>query len=912
MKWSTFSFLGFLFWTLPALAQMTTEGRIVGKVRDPSGAVLAGAQVTVSSPALQGSPVEVRASPTGTFRLLALPPGQYRLEVSAPGFQTYAEERIRVLVGGTIQRNVTLPLETVSEELTVSERGSLVDPRRVSTAVSYDSRTNDNVPRSRTGVMDFFRMAPGISPSPPGSQVNQVGSFGSGVNENVVFVDGIDRGNYPPFLEPDSIEEIEILTTGVPAEVAFAQGAVFNIVTRQGGNDWRFDASYYHQNDALTASSTKTRCFCPDGETGFTNVALHDTTAHIGGPLVPERLFLFAGYQFRHHERSRAGRDPRFPLRTPDSRFSQKLNWNVTPRLTLTQTFQAQSTRTASPPSRGSVLPVEALFTFEGGQRAIALARLQFTASDRTLFDLQVSRAKDFGEAIPGSGRETPFRFDNGTDTWIEGSLFFNEWESSRLPLSATITHFAEEFLDANHELKFGVQFVRASSEGIDGVPGGVQYYDFNGAPDRALFQDTSISKSTVRTVGMFAEDVLVISDRLTLSLGVRFDHSSSVSEDAPAVDNAGNPTGGVIRGLGDIFSWNVWSPRLGFTLRLDATGKTLLRGAYSRLYQDPVTQPVELHPGNTPATTASYDPATGTYSNIIFTFDPLRDLGIDPELRPASTDQFSIGIEHELGPDAALTASYIRKRGRDFTGWLDAGGQYGVATTTLPDGREITTFPLIGPQSDQFFLVTNPDGWFLDYDGLLLTFEKRWSRRWQTHLSYGFSRSAGLQASNIGLPGGSQFSVPTGRAALSGRDPNDLINAEGRLAGDRPHMLRALGIVEIPKIDVLVSGYFQYVSGQPWAAQTRIRLPQGRRWILLEPPGSRLFPAPTLLDVRVSKFFQWGETQRLEVLLDLLNALNQTTVTNVISHDLFNPNFGVPRFLTDPRTAMIGVKVTF
>ncbi len=98
--------------------------------------------------------------------------------------------------------------------------------------------------------------------------------------------------------------------------------------------------------------------------------------------------------------------------------------------------------------------------------------------------------------------RETPFRFDNGTNTWIEGSLFFNEWESSRIPVSATITHFAEEFLDANHELKFGVQFVRASSEGIDGVPGGVQYFDFDGAPDRASFQDTSISKSTVRTVG--------------------------------------------------------------------------------------------------------------------------------------------------------------------------------------------------------------------------------------------------------------------------------------------------------------------------------------------------------------------------------------------------------------------------
>ncbi len=166
----------------------------------------------------------------------------------------------------------------------------------------------------------------------------------------------------------DSLQEIEIVTTGASAEFAFAQGAVFNVVTKQGGDTWRFDFSYYNQNEALTAASEKTRCRCPDGESGFMNNAYHDATTHLGGDLVPNRLWLFAGYQYRNHDRTFAGMDPRFPLRTPESRFSQKLNWQVSPRVSVTQTFQLQAAETGQPPT--ATLPAEALVVFESGQRA--------------------------------------------------------------------------------------------------------------------------------------------------------------------------------------------------------------------------------------------------------------------------------------------------------------------------------------------------------------------------------------------------------------------------------------------------------------------------------------------------------------------------------------------------------------
>ena len=310
-----------------ALAVQSTTGQIVGVVKDESGAVLGDALVSVDSAALQGGPASSPTNPKGAFRLLFLPPGEYSLAVTADGFQSYSEERIRVQIGATVERVLTLVLATVAEEVIVMGRGPIVDPRRVGTTVHYGSESIENLPRPRISVTDFLKMAPGISPWPAGAAVFQLGSFGSGVNENLVLVDGVNRTHVAfasgvPSLEMDSLQEIEIVTTGASAEFAFAQGAVFNVVTKQGGDTWRFDFSYYNQNEALTAASEKTRCRCPDGESGFMNNAYHDATTHLGGDLVPNRLWLFAGYQYRNHDRTFAGMDPRFPLRTPESRFS--------------------------------------------------------------------------------------------------------------------------------------------------------------------------------------------------------------------------------------------------------------------------------------------------------------------------------------------------------------------------------------------------------------------------------------------------------------------------------------------------------------------------------------------------------------------------------------------------------------
>ena len=107
-----------------------------------------------------------------------------------------------------------------------------------------------------------------------------------------------------------------------------------------------------------------------------------------------------------------------------------------------------------------------------------------------------------------------------------------------------------------------------------------------------------------------------------------------------------------------------------------------------------------------------------------------------------------------------------------------------------------------------------------------------------------------------------------------------------------------------------MIAANLQYFSGKPWAATTQIALPQGDQRILLEPRGSRRLSSQSLLDVRVSRTILFEPLGSIELLVDVLNALNDTAEEDLASDNLFSPNFGRPTVFMDPRRAMLGVKL--
>ena len=280
-------------------------------------------------------------------------------------------------------------------------------------------------------------------------------------------------------------------------------------------------------------------------------------------------------------------------------------------------------------------------------------------------------------------------------------------------------------------------------------------------------------------------------------------------------------------------------------------------------------------------------------------------------------TDQYSIGVDREIGSRLAVSAVYVRKDGRNFIGWTDVGGQYREESVLLPDGRTMQVFRLTNLRSDRRYRLTNPADYSLTYNGLVMAVEKRRSHGWQAFGSYTLSRAYGLQPSSGTTAAGAQVATvgsPPGLFASPvtfGRDPNDLTNADGRLPNDRPHIFRVMTAVDVPGTGFVVAANLQHYSGKPWAATALINPQDTQRRVLLEPRGSQRLPSQTLLDFRVSRAFGLGSVGQVELRLDVLNLLNDTAGESVETDVFFDAAFGRANIFMDPRRAMVSVKLT-
>ena len=123
--------------------------------------------------------------------------------------------------------------------------------------------------------------------------------------------------------------------------------------------------------------------------------------------------------------------------------------------------------------------------------------------------------------------------------------------------------------------------------------------------------------------------------------------------------------------------------------------------------------------------------------------------------------------------------------------------------------------------------------------------------------------------------------------------------------------MIRFQGAIQLPG-DVLLGANYRYLTGKPWAAEARVRLPQGSQQIFIEPMGSRRLSSQNVLDVRISKAFRFGETGRVELMANLFNVTNDQPEEDFVSTLVTSPNFEEPRRWLLPRRLMLGIKFAY
>ena len=306
---------------LPRLAAGQGQtGTLVGTVRDEQGAAVQGATVRLSSPALIGGPALLVTNDKGQLRFPALFPGSYALDIEMRGFATLHDPDILIAAGATIERTATLKLAGLEASIVVEGTGSRVDTRHPGFGTRFGSEDIDAVPTRRASMYDFVRAAPGVSPTSPSSGMQTtISAFGSGTNENQFLIDGMNTTcpcSGVARTEPgvDFIHEVQVAATGASAEFGNMQGAVINVVTRQGGERFSYDGAYYGQVAALTSQPVRLP-YLGSGEqqSGYGRAKYEDFTSGLGGPAIRDRLWFFAGYQWLRDYDSQPGTDPTLP-----------------------------------------------------------------------------------------------------------------------------------------------------------------------------------------------------------------------------------------------------------------------------------------------------------------------------------------------------------------------------------------------------------------------------------------------------------------------------------------------------------------------------------------------------------------------------------------------------------------------
>src|SRR6266566_2372763 len=251
------------FALLPAASAQETTAGIQGTVRDAQGAVVPGATVEATSPALVGGQ-KVTTDGAGYYHLTALPPGSYTLTLSGRGFRTVRRTGIELDAGRLPTIDVQLEVGSITETVEVSSAAPIVDVTQSKVAVDVSREVIDSPPKRRD-AFSLMTLAPGARQEPLQSVNRGTGALqgyqidGASDSENVYLVDGmnttnIQDGGVGKAFQTDFVQEVQIKSSSFEAEYGGAVGGVVNVIAQRGSNAWHGSVVTYFQTDALNAN----------------------------------------------------------------------------------------------------------------------------------------------------------------------------------------------------------------------------------------------------------------------------------------------------------------------------------------------------------------------------------------------------------------------------------------------------------------------------------------------------------------------------------------------------------------------------------------------------------------------------------------------------------------------------------
>ena len=949
-----------LLLTAGSLLAQGVNAYLSGTILDPTDQAVSDAQVKLTS--TRGNQTLLgRSTDAGVFRINGLASGTYSLVIEKEGFKPYRIDALDLVIGQEVTRTVRLELGTRQEAMVVTD--SIAEIERVAAngvrGSNYSSREVANIPMIAGGQGRNYRA---LSYQTPGVGFTSAAHAPFTVNGNRpigavnTMVDAAEyndpvsgnllgRGLTEQPVSMETVEAFEMQTSNFKAEFGRASGAVVNLVTKQGGNDWHGSGYYILQNEAFNSRNPLLSARNP--------VRVNMPGVTLGGPLKKDRLFFFGGYEvnarnaFRSSstittltaaERARAVPavrpllpfypEPNVPGTNLQSAAVSSPTTTLTGIVRLDYQINAKHRLAARRNWVNAIGPTRDRLG-AGNADTInhshsAVVSLDSTLTPRSFNQFRGTYSTYFSKVTPNS----PVLGDPAINGTI-GLLLVTGLPrlGTFIPPTETRTHnytFADDFSYSlgKHVLKAGViarviQYNSTSDRNFNGTMIFPSVGAFLAGTPLTYSRAIGISRIDQRNreLGWYLQDDYRITRTLTLNLGLRHEYYGVPSEKNNRLTQSYSP------------DRNNFAPRVGFAWDLQGKSTTILRGGYG-LFYSPLQMDFIAQSRFTP-------PQVTTLSRFMPRFPDLLAgavLGsdgyvVDRNLVNPYVQNWNLTVERQLfSRGSVLSVAYVGNRGLN------------LPRTARPNGGE-NLQPNLRPNPAQGVVTYLTSGVSSSYHAFQTSLNMKFQRRLTLRSSYTFSKAIDLASDTALIP----------------IDDRNLRLDRAVSDFNQPHLLTFYSVYDLPFFQKnkwlggwQLTGLLFARSGTPFSLlansnnafgtlNNRInnipgtinRTANGSQWFGLSPGtttaqivpaagqtgtlGRNTERAPSFADVNLSlqKDFRLTERFNAQFRAEAFNALNRTNL-DVPINNLGNVLFG--RILTagEARQFQLTFKVTF
>ncbi len=958
-RWLTIAAL-----VLMPLGAYAQEATLSGSITDESGGLLPGVVVRAVNEAT-GNSFEAVTDARGAYRL-PVRVGTYKLTAELPGFAPTIQT-VTLLVGQQAVANFKMAVSSLQETVTVTGTSPLIDLTESTLGSNVDARQLESLPVQGREWVALVMLAPGSRVNEVNSdQPSTLGSRGSRRGgdyqlnidgQQISFLLTGTQESAHPRLSRDAIAEFEYLSNRFDATQGRSMGLQVNAITKSGANTFTGSAGGYFRDDSLNAADHVIGEVLPYQNQQFSGT--------FGGPVFKDRLHFFGNYEYEREPNVAVYTTPyphfnqTFDATSKEQKAGGRLDYQFSPRTRLA--LRGSGSWSDNPAGGSSnTAPILAVgYTYETRN---LLGTLTHVLNDRFVSETRVGHVYYQGDMIFTPVNNPDFRVREGwapavtfrgvstgreQELDIQGSDIY----SVRSDLSFTSTK------GGRHTVKIGAEYLYTEVSDIrcvrcegslDATGGPVLVPMERIFPD--LFDATTwnldlVSPISIRwrqscaptnasniprnSTGVWLQDNWMVTNNLTLNLGVRYDLELGAFGNRPPIvippfllaNNQPDDT-------------NNFGPRTGFAYKWN--DRTVLRGGYGvyfgtvqnnhfgKYYEKTINVSIE-NDGRPDFASNPWNGPDPTYEQLLprmcFTANVPGCIRSElltggaayaPDVRMPYAHQASVGFQRQIGDTMAVEADYVFVGTRARITDAPINVAYNPATGVNYPFNDLVNRPMqqwgyvsLSPNNDQ------PH----NYYGLQSAFNKRFSQRWQMSATYTLSWT---RDGDITPLSGSELTPVTFPVAV------DLGGEYGPAIGEQRHRAVVNGIWEM-KWGFQLSGLYFYGSGE---RRERTYNADLRQLGSLRPNFLRLRPNGTIiarndfvgdpihrLDMRIQRGFELPGRARLDGIVEVFNVFNRANygayVTNEASASYGLPSRN-PNVAYAPRMLQLGVRMMF